>query len=354
MLPEYGLFFEQKNINEFDNFAESLLSQERMAAYEQSVSKLNDVSSWIIASTFINMGWLFLPGKSFTLNSLRLDLGIASENKTFLNMMLNILKEDGVLVNDNDDMEQWSVKRVPRLSSYFFKAQQILNEIPERKFEIILLLACAEKLPEFLANDNNLEKTVVPEFIRSKLISIYYQNPAAPLFFKYINFLIEEVIALGISANSITILECVEESGRSIRDYLESDFGEYHELNLSDPQFVNLNFDLVIAPNTFHSQNNIQEILTKIEEILAPDGVLVIIEPTFPQRWMDLIMGFTHYWWNYKKNEYRCDHPLLSIKEWESLLFDCGFEYVEVIDLNKELGQPAFWQSFFLARLKPD
>ena len=59
---------------------------------------------------------------------------------------------------------------------------------------------------------------------------------------------------------------------------------------------------------------------------LSPGGLLILLEGTSPQRWVDLTFGLTEGWWRFSDQELRPDHPLLSCDRWSQLLQQCGFE----------------------------
>jgi thioesterase domain-containing protein/ubiquinone/menaquinone biosynthesis C-methylase UbiE/acyl carrier protein len=89
-------------------------------------------------------------------------------------------------------------------------------------------------------------------------------------------------------------------------------------------------FDVVVAVNVLHATRDIEETLENVRSLLAPGGLLVMVEVTNPQSWFDITVGLIEGWQRFDDNR-RGDNPLLSQAQWESVLSDCGFERVLVL-----------------------
>src|SRR5205814_2752133 len=83
-----------------------------------------------------------------------------------------------------------------------------------------------------------------------------------------------------------------------------------------------------------------------VRELLAPGGMLVLLEVTAPQRWLDVIFGLTEGWWKFTDVELRSKHPLLSNQKWQALLKASGFDEAAGISHERSAGG----QSIVLAR----
>ena len=59
--------------------------------------------------------------------------------------------------------------------------------------------------------------------------------------------------------------------------------------------------------------------------MLAPGGLLLLLEGTARQRWVDLIFGLLEGWWKFQDSHLRPDYPLLSREQWVQLLSEQGF-----------------------------
>ena len=86
-------------------------------------------------------------------------------------------------------------------------------------------------------------------------------------------------------------------------------------------------FDVVVAVDVLHATRNIEETLENVRSLLAPGGLLLILEVTNPPSWLDITFALIEGWQRFEDNR-RGNNPLLSRLQWESVLSDCGFERV--------------------------
>ena len=124
-------------------------------------------------------------------------------------------------------------------------------------------------------------------------------------------------------------------------------FVRYEHLDIEqDPDaqgFAGQQFDIVLAANVLHATADLSATLANVRHLLTPNGRLVLIEGTQPQRWVDLTFGLTEGWWRFHDFDLRQDYPLLTQSAWENLLQDQGFSLVvmlpEVDDNSPLAGQ---------------
>jgi amino acid adenylation domain-containing protein len=95
--------------------------------------------------------------------------------------------------------------------------------------------------------------------------------------------------------------------------------------------FAGEEFDLILAANVLHATRDLRESLGHVKQLLAAEGLLVLLESTERRRWVDLIFGLTDGWWRFEDDEVRPSHPLLSRAQWCDLLTTCGFADVEAL-----------------------
>ncbi|RKG77509.1 non-ribosomal peptide synthetase [Corallococcus terminator] len=90
-------------------------------------------------------------------------------------------------------------------------------------------------------------------------------------------------------------------------------------------------YDVVVAVSVLHGTARIEESLRHLRSLLAPGGVLLIIEETrfFPS--FDLGMGLQQGFDRFVDEELRNSHPLLSRELWQRMLAQTGFEESEVL-----------------------
>jgi amino acid adenylation domain-containing protein len=99
-------------------------------------------------------------------------------------------------------------------------------------------------------------------------------------------------------------------------------------------------FDIVIASSVLHATRDIAESLRNIRRLLAPHGLLLLIEETRFHPIFDLSMGLQQGFDRFEDEGLRRRHPLLSRERWQAALLGQGFRCVEV--LNKPGSIPEF------------
>lgn len=112
--------------------------------------------------------------------------------------------------------------------------------------------------------------------------------------------------------------------------------------------FAGGHFDVVIAANVLHATSSIADALTRVRGLLAPGGLLLLVEGVRPARWVDLVFGQTAGWWKFADAELRASHPLLSVERWVAALRASGFAGVHAAHIAGD-GPAAFEQAVLIA-----
>ncbi|MEH2211072.1 beta-ketoacyl synthase N-terminal-like domain-containing protein [Nostoc sp.] len=109
------------------------------------------------------------------------------------------------------------------------------------------------------------------------------------------------------------------------------------EQNPIEQGYETQSFDVVVAANVLHATSNLGETLKHLRSLLAPNGLLLIWEVTHPQSWLDITFALFDGWQRFD-DQLRQDSPLLSPKQWETVLKSHGFSEVAVFP---DSGSPA-------------
>ena len=106
-------------------------------------------------------------------------------------------------------------------------------------------------------------------------------------------------------------------------------FVRYQVLDIEQvPQaqgFESLTYDLIVAADVLHTTSDLRQTLANVRQLLAPGGMLILMEDSEPARWADLTFGLTEGWWKFTDRDLRPNHPLLSPEQWQILLQEMGF-----------------------------
>jgi len=86
--------------------------------------------------------------------------------------------------------------------------------------------------------------------------------------------------------------------------------------------------DLIVAANVVHATARLDRSLGRLHDLLAPGGLLILLEGTRPEPWVDITFGLTEGWWRFADTDRRASHPLLPLAGWTDALEEAGFEAV--------------------------
>jgi acyl transferase domain-containing protein len=131
-------------------------------------------------------------------------------------------------------------------------------------------------------------------------------------------------------------------------------FLRYAVLDLErDPEaqgFTPGSFDVVIASNVIHATAVLRTTLARVRRLLAPGGLLAMLEVTAPQRWFDLTVGLTEGWWAFADPDLRSDYATMPRQRWLDLLSACGFDAAAALPEGTGHAGCLGLQSLLLAR----
>ncbi|WP_263360184.1 beta-ketoacyl synthase N-terminal-like domain-containing protein [Acidicapsa ligni] len=82
-------------------------------------------------------------------------------------------------------------------------------------------------------------------------------------------------------------------------------------------------FDVILAANVVHASRNLDTALSHIRSLLAPGGLLVMLESTHHHSWFDMTTGLIEGWQHFEDD--RQDNPLLKPEQWRGVIERNGF-----------------------------
>ncbi|MFP4337533.1 MAG: beta-ketoacyl synthase N-terminal-like domain-containing protein [Halothece sp.] len=337
---------ELKHINQLDR-------------YQIIFDQLEALSVDYILKTLQNLGKELEVNETFSTQELRQELGIIEAQQQLFRRLLDILKEANILTSTD---EEWRVVKTPSNANPDLKIKELLNSYPEAKTELTLLQNCAINLGDVLQGNCDPLQLIFPDGDLTLATQLYQDSPPA----KVMNQLLEKVISVASSnfPNDKT-LNCLEigagtggstayllptlnqrslqytftdvsplfliKAQKKFRDY---NFICYEKLDIEKEitaqNFPLHHYEIIIAANVLHATENLSVTLQNIKQLLAPNGLLILLEGTKPTRWLDLIFGLTSGWWRFN-DAWRDNYPLLSATQWQTLLENSGFTEVSVL-----------------------
>ena len=106
-------------------------------------------------------------------------------------------------------------------------------------------------------------------------------------------------------------------------------------------------FDIILAANSVHASRNLNEALCRVRKLLAPGGVLVLLESTQHHSWFDMSTGLIEGWQHFEDD--RLDNPLLEPEQWRVVLDRNGFNELAIFPA-KDLPTSVLGQHVLIAR----
>ncbi len=109
-------------------------------------------------------------------------------------------------------------------------------------------------------------------------------------------------------------------------------------------------YDVVVAANVLHATPSLVRTLEHVKGLLAPGGLLLLVETTGKLRWGELTFGLTEGMWCFTDTDLRPAHALLAQRRWLDLLASRGFEEPVALCPGEPDRGGVSQQSIFLAR----
>ncbi len=331
------------------------------------LTELEKLSVDYVVHALQETGWPYQPGERFSLDAATQRLGIVSSQRRLFNRMLQILAEVGIV---KETQQQWLALQTLEKVNLDGKSQTLLSQYPNAVAELTLLNRCASQLSGVLRGVQDPVQLVFPEGDLTTATQLYQESPVA----KVMNTLVQKAITKAIEKlpqqRGIRLLEIGAGTGGTTSyilphlppnqtEYVFTDIGalfttkaqekfrdypfiRYQTLDIEvDPVnqgFKEHQYDVIIAANVLHATTSLKQTLSHVQKLLAPGGMLVLLEATTRTRWVDLIFGLLEGWWKFQDNELRPDYPLLSRSKWKQLLSEKGF--AQVVTMPEMDGMP--------------
>jgi acyl transferase domain-containing protein len=252
--------------------------------------------------------------------------------------------------------------------------QNLSREFPEFAAELELTARCAAPLAKVLQGKVDPLSVLFPGGSSETAEKIYTHSPAPKVF----NGLAAEIINHELANRpdgSLHVLEIGAGTGGTttyLAPLFPADRAEYFYTDVSpafvtaaekkfaaytnfkyrvldiekDPSAQNFpphHFDIVIAANVLHATADLAKTFAHIRELMAPGALLVLVEGTRPEAWVDLTFGLTEGWWRFKDTALRPNYPLLARETWFRFLRDQGFEYANAAQPPTGSQQAVFY-----------
>ena len=314
--------------------------------------RLEHLSRQYIVRALDALGCSLTVGQTVSADELLRQLGILPAYGRLLSRLLQILADDGTLVRDG---RQWRVARLADRVDPEALRQSLNERYAGARTELTLLGRCGARLAEVLTGRADPLGLLFPqEGIGAE--DLYHSAPSA----KVLNGLVRSAIQKAIEGlpgeRRLRVLEIGAGTGGTTdsvlsvlpaerTEYVYSDisagffsgaearFAKYPYLTYrtldierdpSEQGFTPHQFDLVLAAHVLHATRDLKATLSNVRQLLAPEGLLVLLEGLRRSAWADLTFGLLEGWWRFD-DAVRTDYALLGFEQWSELLCSEGF-----------------------------
>ncbi|MEM9482534.1 MAG: MupA/Atu3671 family FMN-dependent luciferase-like monooxygenase [Cyanobacteria bacterium P01_F01_bin.116] len=352
--------------------------------YQQFLPKLEALSVEYTLQAFQQLGISFIPGRQLSTSRLIQQHQIVPQHQRLFGRLLQIVQERNLLQSVGP--EQWEVQKVPADVVPQTTEQLLREQYPDCLAELDLLSRCGESLAAVLQGQCDPLQLLFPDGSFALVERLYQDSPAA----KVINQQVQRAITTALEKlppdRTVRILEIGAGTGGTTAfvlpnlpeeraDYVFTDispiftsqaahkfadyrFVSYQTLDIEqDPHpqgFETQSFDIVLAANVLHATADLKRTMDHVQMLLAPGGLLVLLEGMEPQGWLDLTFGLTLGWWQFKDHDLRPDYPLLTATQWQSFLEAQQYKAVDVVGLDPHTtSQQAIVVATHQQRLEP-
>ncbi|MGO9463278.1 MAG: SDR family NAD(P)-dependent oxidoreductase [Isosphaeraceae bacterium] len=363
--------------------------------FAELATAINRLCGAYVAGALEQLGARFQPGERIQSDLLADQLGIVERHRRLLDRYLEMLAQDGVLKHKNDRALQngdphaegvalaagsWEVASPPDYGAPAKIWMDLLSQNPAFYGELTLIGRCGQGLAEVLNGTTNPLQLIFPDGSLANAEHLYSDSPSTRLY----NFLTEKMLS-GLLEHSpadrpLRILEIGAGTGgltshllprlpaarteyvftdlsnhffiKAGQKFVDYPFVQYKKLDIEkDPaeqDFTAHTFDVIVASQVLHATADLRQTMHHVRHLLAPSGLLVMLEVVKPARWIDLVFGLTEGWWRFSDQDLRPEYPLLSFAGWNRLLDEFGFS--DTVDVASGAKVEGFGSAVIFAR----
>ena len=327
--------------------------------YKKTLNDLESFSYEYILKALYELGYTFIINDLFSIEEFAIKYDIKSKHLKLLNRLFDILAEEGILKKLDI---VWQVISIPKsIKNSIQSAKPNIHQEVEAESE--LLFRCGSNLAGVLQGKIDPLQLIFSDGDTTLLKKLYTDSPTLKMMNGLIGESVElikgylpkrfdlKVLEIGAGTGSTTshILPKLDSNlskytfsdiSRKFTLEAENNFKQYSYINYSqlniedDPLsqgFKNGTFDLIIATNVLHATKDLKQSIEHVHKLLAPGGLLILLEGNAPVRWVDLTFGLTEGWWRFDDYAIRPKYPLLSVEQWSKELKSANFDEIASI-----------------------
>jgi acyl transferase domain-containing protein/SAM-dependent methyltransferase/acyl carrier protein len=334
-----------------------LAAQHGLSIYEDLLPDLSRLSCDHIVVALLNLGFDFTPGRRFKAADEFVNLRVASRYVRLFRRLLDILVEDGVLSVRGSDFEVLS-RPIPSNGEEGYDT--LLRRFSAADAELRMLRRCGPQLAGVLRGEQDPLQLLFPSGSLDEARKLYVDSPYVKTYNSALGEALQAAVARLPADARLRVLEVGAGTGGTtayVLPLLDAERTEYTftdlspifleratrqfasypfvrtalldiEHNPTEQGFAAARYDIVIAANVLHATADLKQTLRHVQRLMAPGGLLFLLEGLAPARWVDLTFGLTEGWWRFTDTSLRPNYCLISSARWIDLLRDLDFRDV--------------------------
>lgn len=330
-----------------------------------------------ICTALKEMGMSFEKGATIKVQELIDKWNVVKEQQRLFHHMFLLLKNAGFVSGDNG---VFKIVKTPDFRDVRAWMDELAKKYPQFHHESTLLGRCGPEIAGVLKGTVDPIQLIFPEDKWDAIVRYYVEGFAFKKYNDIAGKAITELLKNLPEDQTLRILEIGAGTGgmtQAILPYLPADRTEYVFTDLSHmfmvkaqqrfakypfvqykimdieknpaEQGVDLHsFDLIIASDVIHATRNLATTLGHAKDLLASEGVLMMLEVTNSPVYLDFIFGMTEGWWLFEDLDIRPTHATMPPEKWKQVLESNGYSDVAMYsDFEKN---DSSCQSIIMAR----
>ena len=349
--------------------------------YAEFLPQLDALAAAYVRQALERLGLQPLPGAALEgAAPLAARLGVLPRHARLFERMLAMLVEDGVLARrgEGHTITQWPAPGDPDT-----RQAALRERYPEAAAELDLTARCARELAAVLRGQADPLALLFPGGSLADTERLYQHSPPAQVYNGAIADALAAIARAWPAGRALRVLEIGAGTGstthhvlsrlptqgleytftdvsplflhRAREKFAHCPFMRYQVLDIgSAPAQQGLDeggYDVVIGANVLHATPDLDVTMAHVGQLLAPGGMLVLLEGITPQRFGDLTVGLLEGWWAYGDTARR-QYALMPRERWIELF--TGHGLIEPTALPGETPHPVLQQQAVLLARRPE
>lgn len=358
---------------------DALATEHDLAIYAALLPELDRLSSAHIATALQVLGFDAGRGRFFDRTSEAARLRIVARHERLFARLLDILCEVGVLAREGGGFKVvGQFDAADPCADY----DALLARFGTVDGELRTLRRCGVALARVLDGSQDPLQLLFPDGSLAEARSLYVESPFARTYNRAIAYAIREAVASLPAGAKLRILEIGAGTGgtttyvlpelaaegveytftdlspvfleRAKEQFAAFPFVKYALLDIErDPApqgFQAGQYDIIVAANVLHATADLGASVAHARDLLAPGGLIFLLEGVAPEPWVDLTFGLTEGWWRFVDAGLRPGYPLVDRATWRDLLARRGFEEIVTCPDGAGLARGPGQQAIVMAR----